>query len=98
MGDVRRVVKCCGSEREGLSNNWESCFLKRMLVQVRSKYPLKKVVKFHLLWHYFKFHLKGRKNALFGFNYIVVEANGFNSKFCLIHCICYLNKNLNLLF
>lgn len=41
---------------------------------------------------------KQEKNAFSGFNCITIEANSFNSEFCLIQCICYLSKNLNLVF
>lgn len=41
---------------------------------------------------------KQEENAFSGFNCVTIEADSFNSEFFLIQCICYLNKNLNLVF
>lgn len=62
------------------------------------KVPFEKIVKFLLVWDYFKFHLEGsKKSVLSGFIFKQLTQRVSIVNFISIS-VCYLNKNVDVLF
>lgn len=88
MGNTRkRIIKTCvsGERKVYIIIVWESWFWMRMLIQVRSKYPLKRQLNFIQFGTISDSILKQEKCPFW--LYITTETEDFNSEFYLNQCM-----------